>query len=197
VRRLAVAGLRDQGALERLARRGRTGAIRQVAVERVESPAVVAWVAQHDAEPDVRFAAVKRTTDQAALERIARTEKIGEIRAAAIDRVDNDAAALRQILERRWTNAGVVEHIARRATDDAMLVLILERSEDLLPLLVAATRLREPRLAAEALPRQRNAQVRAVLVGKVDDRALLAGIARSDPDAQVRAAAAKRLAEVE
>ena len=223
VRQIAASGLRDQGALERLARRGRTGAIRRVAVEKVDNQAVVAWVAEHDGEPDVRFAAVKRTTDQAALERIARTEKIGEIRAAAIgklrdprvlveiavreadawgyqaaiDRLGGDAPALRQILEGRWEDAGVVEHVARQATHDSTLALILERSQDLQPRLVAATRLKEPRLAAEALPNQRSAQVRTILVDKVDDRALLVRIARTDPDSQVRAAAARRLAEIE
>ena len=48
---------------------------------------------------------------------------------AAIDRLGDDTQ-LRQVLERRWADAGVVRHIASKARDERTLVLILGRSSD-------------------------------------------------------------------
>ncbi len=221
VRLTATVGLTDQKALERLARRARTAEVRETAVSKVTRQAVIAEVARDDSDPDVRFAAVKKLSDPSALAAVARSEGIAEIRGAAIAKLtdpaqlleialhDKDAWAfeaaidripdqgsLRQIVERRIAEPKVVQHVARRLEDQATLAMILRRSKDDLSRRIAAARLTDAALAAEALAAQGSAGVREILVGQVKDPEVLARVAATDPDERVRMAASKRLEEL-
>jgi hypothetical protein len=204
VRALAVARIREDAALEAVARSAPPDTAR-AALERLDDPAVLAEVARAGGQA-VREAAIARIADPARLGELLR-EADPELSAAATARIL--ALAAQSPPEAR---TGVLSQIEDR---DALLslarkgpvesALLLAESLDDVDVLAAAAAHNDPKVAGTALARSRDPRVieagaahpdetvRLLALRRVSDVKRIAAAAKGDASARVRIAMASRL----
>jgi len=89
--------------------------------------AALARIARREKDPEIRASALAKVKDEKVLVEIALSDKDPWGYQAAIDRIQ-DEAALRRVLEARWSEPSVAQYIARRVKDQSTLAFILQRS---------------------------------------------------------------------
>jgi hypothetical protein len=141
--------------------------VRQVAVEKITEPRVLAEIALEDTDCRVRLKAVEKSTDQVVLAKVAVTDADVDVRRAAV---------------RRLTDQGALGRIATEDTNQWVRGDALKNLTDRVAL-------------AKIAVTERNWVVRYSVVERLTDRVVLAKITVEDTESSIRQLAAKKLAE--
>jgi hypothetical protein len=168
---------------------------RAAAVRGIVNDDLLAQIAKTDKDKDVRVAAVRMLKSQTVLVAVARGDSSDAVRKAAVERLTEQALIVQ--IAKDDVNPSVRSHAVERLTDQAALLEIAwnDPSEGVRVLatgkLVNET---QAQGAYAALARSASAaSTRQSAVWKLNDRALLAEVAKADSDADVRRAATLRL----
>ncbi len=144
--------------------------MRSAALAKIDDKDAFSKIAQHGADAHIRKEAVKQLTDQRELGQIAATDSNRDVRLAAV--------------------AGI--------TDQRVLEDVVNTSGDFETRKAAVKRIQDKNaLASIVLNRQRvddsDNQIRLSVLGRIDDPAVLADLAKTDPCAKIRTDAVRRL----
>ena len=150
-----------------VSRRGADSFIIGRALAKITGQEILADVAIHAGEADISKSALEKVSDQKALARVVQSAETRDyIRLAALDRLDDQR---------------VLADIAANGRDDSLVWKSMDKLSS-----------NQPALAGFA--RGGRVEIRLLAVWRLDERELLADIAKSDADERVRNAASAKLA---
>jgi uncharacterized protein YkvS len=189
----AVAKIKDEAKLARIAKEAWCWQACVAAVERITNPVLLADVARNDkGYSDVRKAAVERLTDQSVLVDVARNDKCFFVRLAAVERL-TDPSVLADVA-RNDNDNDVRKAAVERLTDQSVLAYVARNDKYYSVRLAAVERLTDPSVLADIARNDRDSYVRKAAVERLTDPGVLADIARDDKeDRDIRIAASHRL----
>ena len=205
VRREAVENLTDQVVLAGIAKTDRNSLVREGAVKNLIDQDVLAEISKTDKNTRVREGAVKKLTNQSGLADIAKTDKYSWVREAAIEKVTDqnllaDVAknaadtSMRMAAIEKLTDQNVLADIAETDKDSKVRETALAKVDESHPVKQKVKQHMQQQMDADFLKTYKGDRSTCETVfTRVTNQDLLADIAKTDSDSDVRCVAVKNL----